>query len=148
MGIRRRVITTTLLVVALCVGLLSGTAMAGTATGSWGFYGPQAGIAYANRNQIWTASPSTARGLTEVETTNGVSAPTGYIGIIPRSYKNGVLCQQAGWQYNVAGTTYMSFTTSTTSCGSGVYKSNGRTAAWTGTSYNTYSSFDSPNQNL
>jgi hypothetical protein len=130
-----------------CVILSAPTAMAGTAVGAWGYYGPQAGIAYRNQNTIVTGS-SYAYGNIYIQTQPlGTLAPAGYMGAQARMHKDGVLCRATGWLYNSAGATSHFAATSSVPCGEGVYRAQGSSKAWTGYAYNTYASFTSPNQN-
>lgn len=75
------------------------------------------------------------------------SVPTGYIGILPRLYKNTALCAQpSDYSYNGIRATGYDVPVYG-NCGSGAYNSYGVTKAWTGTSYVAYYTFRSPNVN-
>lgn len=67
--------------------------------------------------------------------------PTGYMGVNARLYKNTTLCTSTGFSYN-GSSTYGMGTGTSGDCGSGSYKSNGQSAAWNGSSYNNYDTYD------
>lgn len=132
------------IVLGLCLGA-SGAALAGTAYGSYGYYGPQAGYSYQNFNQISTGSGDPQSWIW-IQTQSGSSVPSGYMGGVPRLYKGGSLCATGSATYNSGPTSSMGVPVFQ-SCGSGAYYADGSSYAWTGTSYNTYTSYSSPSQN-
>ena len=156
MRVRRRTVSAAAVAIALAVGASAAPAFAGTAYGSWGYYGPQSGISYKNRNAIVTNPGSSVYGWTVAQTQSGANAPAGYMGVVARDFKRppgdpngaGALCAATDWVYSPIGMPAWSWNTSLGGCGSGAYYSQGRTAAWTGSSFNTYSTFLSPNQNF
>lgn len=82
-----------------------------------------------------------------------LSAPEkGYIGILPQKYKGSALCRApSGPLYNTNPVPRRgAFTVAggTGNCGAGAYRAQGRTYAFTGSGYNTYSTYTSPNQNF
>jgi hypothetical protein len=62
------------------LALSSGSAIAATATGSFGYYGPQAGWSYKNQNTIHSY-PTSVYAVTAAYTNPGGNAPAGYIGV-------------------------------------------------------------------
>ena len=136
------------LIAALVVAIAPSAAWAGTASGSWGHYGPYAGYNYRNQSTITTNVPQ-AFANTIVEPTSGGSAPAGYMGALARMYKSSkdALCSQRGYSYNPGSAIGWHVPTSQTSCGAGAYYSFGVSQAWTGFAYQSVFTFRSPNQN-
>ncbi len=123
----------------------AGPALAATAYGSWGYYGPYAGFSYKNQSYVSNSPWLVAR--SRVRETSGATVPTGYIGILPRLYKNTALCAQPS-DYSYNSTPVVGYDVPVYgACGSGAYNSYGVTKAWTGTSYVAYYTFRSPNVN-
>jgi hypothetical protein len=145
---RRRDFRSILAVVAVAGAVVissAGPALAATAYGNWGYYGPYAGFSYKNQSYVSNSPWLVAR--SRVQVTAGGTAPTGYIGILPRLYKNTSLCAQpANYSYNGSPATGYDVPVYG-KCGSGVYNSYGVTKAWTGTTYVAYYTFRSPNVN-
>lgn len=133
---------------SLLAGVAAAPVAAAVAYGSWGSYGPQAGYAYRSRSGVNGQNLPRNYATLTVEVTSGGNAPPGYIGAQARMYKsNGALCADTGMQYNAnAASGYTVPTLGSPCIGQTIY-SKGRSQAWTGSSYNSYSSFQSPNQN-
>ncbi len=139
---------------ALLVGLLSGAiaapALAGTAYSSDNYY-TVAGISYKNFAVVTTTTggSGTAIARTTAEITAG-TAPSGYIGAQARLYYStgGLYCAGA-WSYSnqSLGAGAMWNTTSCTATGHNIWYSAGFTDAWNGAAYNTYGTYQTPNQN-
>lgn len=131
------------------VGLLfttSGVAFAqGYASGSNYYYSDL--YSYYNWNAINTTSGQPAYAWTSVNAYQNV--PAGYMGARAFIfYSNGSLCREdPSWTYN--GSSSGGFSVYVTpGCGAGpIYYSQGETRAWNGYSYDTFSSYPSPNEN-
>lgn len=125
-----------------------GMAAAGTAYGLQAYYGPVGGYSYWNQSYIVTATGTdSARVINSVDGSG--NAPGGYMGVLARGYNanSGALVCSYGWQYSPGSTHSMNYLCTFTGSSSSSYYSRGQTKAWTGTSYNTYATFASPNQN-
>ncbi|MBE7190922.1 MAG: hypothetical protein INR66_00385 [Gordonia polyisoprenivorans] len=107
---------------ALSVG--SGTAAAASQTGWVGFVPPNSdGISFLDTSTIIN-SPN-LRAESRIYTTTGNAVPRGYMGVRPRLFKSGVLCEAIDYKYNTqANVTEFTYGTSAT-CGSGSYNSHG-----------------------
>lgn len=124
---------------------LAGPVLAATAYGDWGYYGPHKGYYYRNQSYVSNSPSLVARSRVTVRYNEQV--PSGYIGILPRLYKNTALCAQpSDYRYNNGPATAYDVPVYG-SCGSGAYNSYGVTKAWTGTNYAAYYTFRSPNLN-
>lgn len=140
-------------VVGIIVGAGIPVALAGTASGSWGYYGPTGGYTYRNQNTIYTkssGSPLGAWAMTYAETSPSGqgNVPTGWIGVLARMYNSSdALIRSNGYRYNDQPVAGMSTLTSPYTGAHSAYKSWGLTRAWNGSSYYTYGSFQSPYQN-
>lgn len=130
-------------VLALLLGLTVAVtaAHAATAHGNWRSYGPVNGWSYEHRAHITVPFPS--GGI--VAATTGGNAPTGYIGINPRSYTaSGQLCAFGSWAYNDGPASRYGGSSGFTNCGRGNYYGQGLTRAYNGNGYNTYTTLRSP----
>ncbi len=152
MGARRlRLLASVALSTSFVLGLLSGTAHAGGAFSSYGYY-TVAGIQYQNQAFIWT-DPSTSHEVeaaTTVGPYSGGTAQNGWVGAVPRTFRNGVLWCTGTWTYNSSPMPVGS-RINATGCLQflivDVWSSEGITKAWNGYSYNSYYTFMTPNQN-
>jgi hypothetical protein len=124
---------------------IAGVAVAGSAYGSFGYYGPQAGYSYKNQNSVLTGSGS-PQGFVNAITQDNSNAPGGYMGGLSRLYTNGALCASGDTMYNSGAQPSLQVVVGH-DCGTGAYHAEGTTYAWTGSGYNSYSSFPSPDQN-
>jgi hypothetical protein len=138
------------LVTGMVIGALlsfASLAAAGDAWGSYGYYGPQSGVNYANINQIWTTQ-TTISAYTYVSAGPSPIASNGFIGVRPRLFKsNGALCYDWGSYFYNSGQTAWFGAQVSSHCGNAACYAHGYTQAWHGTGYYTYGSFKSPNQN-
>jgi hypothetical protein len=135
--------------VILIITTPASPAVAGNASGSWGYYGPHAGYYYKNQSEVWTNTTVAWAYSTAANQSSG-NVPSGYMGILARLFKSdGALCTQRGYRYNsVAANSYSVGTLQSASCGAGSYYSHGVTQAWTGSGYQSYWTFRSPNQTI
>jgi len=141
-------LVTTLGVVSLFLVAVSGPASAqGFAQGS--NYGYSVGlIPYYNNAAISTTTGYPAEALTTVATYGGFNVSAGYMGAFPiMFYSNGAICREGSWVYN--GSASGGFDTDVSpGCGAGpVYYSQGVTAGWTGSAYDEYFTYPSPDEN-
>lgn len=132
-------------IVGILLGL-STAAYAATATSINGYYGPVLGYSYLNNAtvsdnlRVWADA--------WVETTGSAAVPTGYMGVQARLFKNDALYASTSMSYNSSSAYGISnVTQGGQSFPSGTYYSKGVTAAYTGTGYSTYSTFQSPSIN-
>ncbi|MFT4125922.1 MAG: hypothetical protein QM662_06790 [Gordonia sp. (in: high G+C Gram-positive bacteria)] len=139
---------TTALVIVASTGA-AGLAHAGEATGWTGYTGTDAnGDTYATSSTIIT-DLTTAKARSNIWTVSAGSAPTGFMGVLPRLFKSGVLCAApADYAYNSGPAVGIGFDIATSSCGSGSYNSHGAVAVWKGTDYNHYYTFPTVAQNF
>jgi hypothetical protein len=148
---RLRLLASVALSTSFIFGLLSGTAHAGGASSSYGYY-TVAGIQYQNQASIWT-DPSYNHEVeadTLVGPYSGGTAQDGWVGALPQTYRNGVLYCTGTWIYN---SSPMPVGSQLYNAGClqfnivDVWSSKGITRAWNGYSYNSYYTFMTPNQN-
>jgi hypothetical protein len=137
------------LVAALILVTSAVPASAGNAAGPSGYYGPHAGYNYRNQSEIWTNTTVSWAYTIAANQASG-NVPSGYMGLLARNYRsNGALCTQRGYYYNSGPASSVSYPTlQSASCGAGSYYSYGVTQAWTGSAYQSYFTFRSPNQNV
>lgn len=120
-------------------------AQAATAYSPKGYYGPYAGYSYDN--QAVVSNNTFVYAATYVDTQNGGTVPTGYMGALARLYKGSALCKSNGYSYNNGAASGISESTGGSNCGSGTYYSYGASAAYNGNGYNYVYTFKSPNLN-
>jgi hypothetical protein len=148
-GLLRRLALVTLLT-SLIFGVLTGVAYAGTAASAYGYYTVN-GIQYENQAAINTI-PSyyhESYGVTLVTPYSGGPAPTGWVGALPVTYKNGVLYCTGTWSYNSAPLANGAWL-NPSGCFNyvaDIWSSKGETRGWNGSGYGTWYTFMSPNQN-
>lgn len=141
-----RILSTKPVLIALMVGSLLGAtanlALAATLYSSWYSYGPVLGYNYKNQAQITTdAGPLQASTMVQANT----SVPGGYMGAQAQLFKSGSLCAATGWKYDdEAGDVGYQIFTTTGACGSGNYYSQGASAAYDGSGYYEYGTWQSP----
>lgn len=135
---------------AVVAGLLFGTMLgiggggliAATASGSYRYYSV-AGVNYQSRATI-NNTGDVAQGY--VGTTAG-NAPSGWMGVNPRSFKGASLCNAGSTSYNSGASSGLSRNTPA-NCGAGTYFAQGSSFAWNGSSYSGYSLNRSPSLNI
>lgn len=135
-----------LTVVAFLVGLSIpvgvAAAYAATASSSWMNTGTVNGYSYKNQAQV---DNSYTAASTNVATTDESNAPAGYMGAWAGLYEsNGTLCKQSSWFYNPVSAAGESTVTNGSYCGAGNYYSYGRSEAYTGSGYDAYYTYLSP----
>ena len=130
--------------VILSIGILPVFAYT-TYDSPYGYYGPVFGKYYQNQSYVidWGGSTGVAGGA-RVETQNGVGVPTGYMGVNAWLYKDDVLVDSSGWNYNTETTYLIAGTTTPPYTSSGEYYADGQTRAYNGNGYDTYGVFSSP----
>lgn len=140
-------------VLAFIVAVLftaSATAVYASATvdGQMGYYGPYLGYSYENQASVYASDPGYGVFAgTHVANQVNVNIPTGYMGAKARLYdSNGILDTSSSWYYNSAPQVGM-LVLSPYYYSSGIYYSYGLTAAYNGSGYSTYYTFQSPNVN-
>jgi hypothetical protein len=120
---------------SLAFGAIANSAWTDTGT-VYGYH--YENLAYVENSEYFAASNNA--------TTNGASAPAGYMGAAGHLYQaNGSLCEVSGWEYN--GSAAIAFAAPTplgSYCGAGYYYSDGWTRAYTGSGYDTYATAMSP----
>lgn len=121
------------------VPLAAGPASAASQTG---WVGPAGTTGYLHTSTIVNAPTLYAE--SKIYHSFGVSAAPGTIGVRPRLFKSGALCQAIDYQYNVFSEPEWSLRTSAT-CGTGSYNSHGFVAVWNESSstFNEYVTFPS-----
>ncbi|WP_144938536.1 hypothetical protein [Paenibacillus sp. 32O-W] len=127
-------------IVGVIMGTLSSIVMASSATSIKKSYSVN-GYHYFNQATIHAEADNYVTAVLYAE--SAYEVPAGYIGVNARLYKNTSLCTSTGMSYNGNPIYGMGISTGG-ACGSGSYKANGVSAAWNGTSYNTYDSYDTP----
>lgn len=101
---------------------------------------------YTYENQSWIDDSGTDA-ATLAQTTNGLNAPAGYIGVWAGLYaSNGTLCKQSPWEYTPAASSGLGYPTNGTYCGSGNYYSQGESEAYTGSGYDAYHAYQTIEQ--
>lgn len=125
---------------AVLAGLVLGAGGASAAS-VIGWVGP-AGLSYLDTSTIINAPNLTAQ--SEIYSTVGASAAPGDIGVRPRLFKSGALCEAIDFQYNFFTATSQTAGTTAT-CGTGSYNSHGFAAVWNANnqSYDQYVTFPS-----
>lgn len=120
-------------------------AYAGVANSVYVSYGPVLGYTYKNQASISTGG-SSAAAYTWVQNYNYANVPTGYMGAKAMMYNSaGTLVTYSDYLYNSSPS--YGFNQMITRSASGTYYSKGLTQAWNGSSYYTYNTAQSPNQN-
>ncbi|PZT97032.1 hypothetical protein [Gordonia sp. CNJ-863] len=121
--------------------LLGGTGGASAATVT-GWVGPAGTTGYLHTSTIINAPDLTAQ--SKIYHSFGQSSPDGKLGVRPRLFKSGALCQASDYQYNFYTATELTAGTENT-CGSGSYNSHGFVALWNASTntYNEYVTFPS-----
>lgn len=137
------------IVAIFIIGSLSSIVYAAKATSIALAYGPVLNYSYGSVAEVFDSGiPNTTTryvvASTEVQVSGNQSVPTGYMGVYARLFKESTLCATIyDWSYNsvtAAGTTGYA----NGDCGSGNYKSYGRTAAYNGNGYTIYDTKVSP----
>lgn len=147
---RRPWMWATVFVATFVFGATSGGALAGTASSAYGYYTVN-GINYKNNAAINTNHDFNhqAYGVTLVRSTN-VKIPSGWAGALPRRHNSsGALLCTGTWTYN-SGELAVNTPLNPSGCfinNHSIYSTKGQTRGWTGSSYSTYNTFLSPNQN-
>ena len=121
--------------------LIGGTGAASAATVT-GWVGPAGTTGYLHTSTIINAPYLTAQ--SKIYHSFGQSSPDGKLGVRPRLFKSGALCQASDYQYNFFTATELTAETEAT-CGSGSYNSHGFVALWNSSTntYNEYVTFPS-----
>lgn len=142
----RKVVST--FIVGIILGVSTMSVLAGVAEGAWGYYGPVQGYSYKNIARVYVSETSGwTYAQSYVEKDGSGIIPTGYMGAQARLYKNDALEKTAALVYNTADVTSLSSaTTASYQGGAGTYYSKGITLAFNGSGYDTYTTFQSPNQ--
>lgn len=144
MNVRR--ITKTLAVgsatVALTVVALMGASGTASAASVTGWIGPAGTTGFLHTSTIINSPELTAE--SKVYHSFGQSTAAGTIGVRPRLFKSGALCEAIDYQYNWYADTEMTAGTTKT-CGSGSYNSHGFVAVWNASnnSFGEYVTFPS-----
>lgn len=121
----------------------AGVALATTASGPYGYYGPIYGYQYYNEAGVSTISTG-ANATTWVGSYQDSTIPIGYMGGFARLYNsNGVLEKYSSWTYNASAVYAMAVTSPTDGVHQSYY-SYGVTAAYNGNGYDYYYTFKSP----
>jgi len=104
--------------------------------------GPAGATGYLHTSTIINAPDLTAQ--SKIYHSFGQSSPDGKLGVRPRLFKSGALCQASDYQYNFFTATELTAGTENT-CGSGSYNSHGFVALWNSSTntYNEYVTFPS-----
>jgi len=97
-----------------------------------GWTGP-AGFSYLDNSTIINAP--NLRAESKIWQTFGASAAPGSIGVRPRLFKSGVLCEARDYVYNTSPAVDLTVGTTAT-CGTGSYNSHGFVAVWNATNFN------------
>lgn len=112
-----------------------------------GYYGPIAGYNYVNEACVVWSDTVGGYGWTYVQTQRFTNPPAGYMAAYARIYKEGgALCLYSGWAYSNGGY-FVDVETPhypAQYCGAGNYYSRGQTAAWNGSAYDVYATFNTP----
>ena len=130
---------------AACAGAPTASLLAGTGAASaasvTGWVGP-AGTGYLDTSTIINAPDLTAQ--SKIYSTVGTSAAAGALGVRPRLFKSGALCEAVDYQYNFYSTPELTAGTTAT-CGTGSYNSHGFVAVWNASkgTYDQYVTFPS-----
>lgn len=136
-----------LFIVAAGIGFGVGFANAGQASSATGYYSRN-GVDYQNWAAINTdpANNHQSYSVTVAQSTN-VAIPSGWAGALPRKYNGsgGLVCTGT-WTYN-SGSVWVLNPAGCFSNSVGTWASKGQSKAWIGSSYATYETFLSPNQN-
>jgi hypothetical protein len=111
---------------AVAIGGLSAGASPASAASVTGWVGP-AGINYLHTSTIVNAPDLYAE--SRVYSTFGATSAPGKLGVRPRLFKSGALCEAVDYSYNYFAETAWSQRTTAT-CGSGSYNSHGFVAVW------------------
>lgn len=136
---------------ALVLGVFfggAGTALAGTASSPYYYYGPVLGYNYDNQATVVAeTSPLVgAWAATWVGQDGYLSVPPGYMGAKARLYdSSGILREASNWVYNNSSANAFDVLTPTDST-PGTYYSYGISAAYNGNGYYTYYTYVSPYQ--
>jgi hypothetical protein len=127
---------------------VTSVALAASATSATGYTPYVDGVQYATNSTQYTIPtlPHDDAQTYMWSYSDGNGVPAGWMGVDARSFKNGSLCVQTGYQFN-PGTYYSWYSRTSTGCGSGTYYSYGVIAAWNGSGYNYYYSQQSPSLN-
>ena len=146
MNLRNRLPFGVAVVTAFTLGV-AGPAYAGSVTGIWGYYGPQAGISYQNQNAVYTNGPSGPEYAYTTASTQGGNAPAGYMGVTTRLYAaaTGFMWADNGPSYSSGNIVSMSLPAGNSTDLHQYFYAKGLTYAYNGNGYNTYESFQSPN---
>lgn len=131
--------------VGILLGISASVALAAYAESPWGYYGPFLGYSYKNKAIV--SNDDRLYAATHVYNQASGTVPTGYMGALARLYKNDVLCTSTDWSYNSIPANGMGVPTSGSGCGSGIYYSYGKSAAYNGNGYSVYYTFKSPSIN-
>lgn len=116
-------------VVALALG--AGNASAAIATGWTGVAGPNgSNVAFLTNSSVINAPALTAQ--SKIWTAFAQTVPDGEMGVKPRLFKSGALCEAVDYQYNPYPAAEYTLSTTAT-CGSGSYNSHGFVSVWNGT---------------
>jgi hypothetical protein len=108
----------------------------------WWYYGPVAGVSYANQSLI--SNNTVMTGSITVRPTNG-TIPGGWSGAQATLYHDGAVCLSASMYYNSdLSTQGWTGGIAVRYCGGGNYTTRGSTAAYNGTGYNYYYTATSP----
>lgn len=152
-GMKRYKVAAAAFLLSFVLAFSLGTASAGSSVSGWGYYGPQSGISYRNRNAINVFSGAMNANAT-VEVTSGGPAPQFWTGINVRMYSlvdgTNYVCYSTGWGYNQVSTNgWTKFTGTVYNCNiPSVMTAKSQTRAWNGYGYNTYTTFvTTPGQN-
>lgn len=131
---------------SLTSALLAVAASAGSVSGSWAAYGPQAGYSYYNYNGVTTNGTSgPVSAIATAQNQSGSNAPAGYMGVYARLFRDdGSLVWDAGNHYNSGPAVSITIPASYFYNLNWTYYSKGLTYAYNGNGYNTYSTFQSP----
>lgn len=120
-------------------------AYAGTAVGSWKYFGPVFGYSYKNQAYVETRTNAAEAGTTIASDGSG-SIPTGYMGAQARLYYNGDLYASSSTSYTSSSNTQFEVSIVKGNPPTGTYHSTGVTQVYNGNGYDTYYTNQSPSQ--
>jgi hypothetical protein len=132
-------------IVAMLMGAMVGVGGASFAATNWGdwTYTSTNGTAYKSKAGM---NDTSLAAYTQHGRRYSGNAPSGYLGIQPRGYRDsGSLCATGAWTYNNGAAHEMSAPVSPR-CGKDYYYSHGQVRSYTGAGYETSSTYISPVQ--
>ncbi len=139
--------TVSFFIVGIILGISTMVALAGTAYGPWGYYGPVYGYSYRNQNIISVDDDTgIARAKIGVDVDGPDRVPAGYMGGLARMYKDDELFKSTTWEYNSSECWYICVITGPHKETGVSYYAKGSSRAYNGNGYYTYASFQSPCQ--